>query len=226
MRIWPRPATKGGEEAPSPSGNAAVRASAGAVEFPSDQAKGGSPDEVATFSRLYDEHVDFLWRSARRLGVAEDSADDVVQQVFVVVHRRLSEFEGRASVKSWLFAILLRVVQDHRRSLRRRSPHLVGEPTDPDVLPASARASDPYEALARAEASRLINQVLESLDEERRAVFVMAELEEMTPAEIAEALEIDAKAVYARLRGARADFDLAAVRLRKRVERGERPWKD
>jgi RNA polymerase sigma-70 factor (ECF subfamily) len=222
MRIWSRPATKGGEEAPSPPRDADVRASATAVEFPSAPAEDGNTNEVATFSRLYDDYVDFVWRSARRLGVDEASADDAAQQVFVVVHRRLSEFEGRASVKSWLFAILLRVVHDHRRSLRRKSPHLAGEAVDPDVLPASASASDPYEALSRVEASRLINELLESLDEERRVVFVMAELEQMTPAEIAEALEVDAKVVYARLRAARADFEQAAVRLRKRVERGER----
>jgi RNA polymerase sigma-70 factor (ECF subfamily) len=222
MRIWTRPATKGGEEPPPPPRDVVVSASPGAVEFPSAESEDRSASALAPFSRLYDEYVDFLWRNARRLGVDEDSADDVVQQVFIVVHRRLSEFEGRASVKSWLFAVLLRVVQDHRRSLRRKSPHLAGEATDPDVLPASARGSDPYEALSRAEASRLINQLLESLDDERRVVFVMAEVEQMTPAEIAEALEVDAKVVYARLRAARSDFEQAAARLRKRVERGER----
>jgi RNA polymerase sigma-70 factor (ECF subfamily) len=194
------------------------------MEFPvGDDVEEPIVDGDAVFSRLYDEHVDFVWRSARRLGVTEDAADDVVQQVFVVVHRRLSEFEGRASIKTWLFAVLLRVVQDHRRSLRRKSPHLVGEPTDPDAIPDSARASDPYEALSRVEASRLINRLLECLDEERRVVFVMAELEQLTPAESAEALGVDVKVVYARLRAARADFEQAATRLRKRVERGERP---
>ena len=222
MRIWARPATKGGEEAPSPPRDAVVRASARAMDFPVVEVESEKASEITTFSRLYDDHVDFLWRSARRLGVGEDAADDVVQQVFVVVHRKLSEFEGRASVKSWLFAILLRVVQDHRRSLRRRSPHLSSEPMDPDALPAASGASDPYEALSRAEASRLINELLECLEEERRVVFVMAELEQMTPAEIAEALEVDAKVVYARLRGARADFEEAASRLRKRASRGER----
>jgi RNA polymerase sigma-70 factor (ECF subfamily) len=199
-----------------------VRASASAVDHPVAETEAGGADDVPSVSSIYDEYVDFVWRSARRLGVHDDDADDVVQQVFVVVHRRLSEFEGRASVKSWLFAILLRVVQDHRRSLRRKSTHLAGTPLDPDALPAATAASDPYEALSRAEASRLINQLLERLDEERRVVFVMAELEQMTPAEIAEALDVDAKVVYARLRAARADFEEAAARLRKRVERGER----
>jgi RNA polymerase sigma-70 factor (ECF subfamily) len=199
-----------------------VRASAGAIDSPLADREDESVGDVRSFSSLYDAHVDFVWRSARRLGVDDEAADDVVQQVFVVVHRRLSEFEGRASVKSWLFAILLRVVQDHRRSLRRKSPHRSGEAVDPDDLPAATVASDPYEALSRAEASRLINQLLECLDKDRRAVFVMAELEQMTPAEIAEALEVDVRVVYARLRAARADFEEAAARLRKRAQRGER----
>jgi RNA polymerase sigma-70 factor, ECF subfamily len=222
MRIWARPATKGSEKASPPPRDAEVRASARAMDFPLAGAEDGTSNEVGDFSRLYDEYVDFLWRSARSLGVTEDAADDVVQQVFVVVHRKLSEFEGRASIKSWLFAVLLRVVHDHRRSLRRKSPHLTGEPVDPDALPAATGVSDPYEAFSRAEASVLIHQLLDGLDEERRVVFVMAELEQMTPAEIAEALEVDAKVVYARLRAARADFEEGAARLRNRSSRGGR----
>ncbi len=180
-------------------------------------------DERELFSRFYDAHADFVWRSARRLGVAEDSVDDVVQQVFVVAYRRLSDFEGRSAVKTWLFSIILRVVQEHRRTLRRKSPHRTGEPTDPDVLPDPSASADPHEALSRAEAFRLVNELLDSLDEERRVVFVMNELEQMTPAEMAEVLGVDVKVVYARLRAARAAFEKAAASLRKRVEKSCRP---
>jgi RNA polymerase sigma-70 factor (ECF subfamily) len=180
-------------------------------------------DARLAFERLYDEQVDFVWRSARRLGVGEDAVDDVVQQVFVVVHRRLKEFEGRSSLRTWLSSVLIRVVHDHRRTLRRKSPHLAGEPTDPDGLADPARTSDPYEVLSRLEASRLINHLLDSLEEDRRVVFVMAELEQMMPAEIAEALGVDPKVVYGRLRAARVDFEQAAERLRKRAERGKSP---
>src|SRR6185436_19202677 len=69
------------------------------------------------FEEVYEQNVTFVWRSARRLGVADAAIDDVVQEIFVVVHRRLREFEGRSSLKTWLFAIVLRVVRDHRRSL-------------------------------------------------------------------------------------------------------------
>jgi RNA polymerase sigma-70 factor (ECF subfamily) len=168
-----------------------------------------------SFGRLYEEHVDFVWRSAVRLGVDEAAADDVVQQVFLVVHRRLGEFEGRSSMKTWLFSILLRVAREHRRAVRRKSPHLAHEPVDPDLVADSA--VNPHEALSRAEASRTIDVLLDSLDEEKRAVFVMAELEEMTAPEIGEATGLSAKAVYSRLRAARTDFERAAAALRRRA---------
>ena len=168
-----------------------------------------------SFERLYEDHVDFVWRSALRLGVDEAAADDVVQQVFLVVHRRLGEFEGRSTVKTWLFAILLRVAREHRRARRRKSPHLSHEPLDPDLVADSA--VNPHEALSRAEASRTIDQLLDSLDEDKRVVFVMAELEEMTAPEISEATGLAPKAVYSRLRAARTDFERAAAAMRKRA---------
>ncbi len=79
---------------------------------------------LPSFEGVYDAHVDFVYRSALRMGIDDAAVDDVVQNVFVVVHRQLSAFQGRASLKTWLFAILPHVVRDHRRSLRRKSPHL------------------------------------------------------------------------------------------------------
>jgi RNA polymerase sigma-70 factor (ECF subfamily) len=181
---------------------------------------GGEP--LPPFERLYDEYVDFLWRSARRLGVDELGADDVVQQTFLIVHRRLGEFEGRSSVRTWLFSILLRVVHDHRRTLRRKSPHLSHAPADPDLLADGACDANPHEALARAEASRTIDVLLESLDADKRVVFVLAELEEMTADEIGQATGLDRQAVYSRLRAARTDFERAAARMRRQVQRDDR----
>lgn len=181
-----------------------------------------SADEpVLIFERLYDEHVDFAWRSARRLGVDELGADDVVQQTFVVVHRRLAEFEGRSSIRTWIFSILLRVVQQHRQSIRRKSPHALQAPVDPELLADGASASNPHEALERAEASRTIDELLESLDADKRVVFVMAELEEMTADEIGQVTGLDRAAVYSRLRAARTDFERAAERLRRQLRREE-----
>src|SRR5512139_1550190 len=67
------------------------------------------------FRRVYDEHLAFVWRSLRRLGVPEAAVKDAVQDVFVVVHRRLAEFEERAQVSTWLFRICMRTAKDYRR---------------------------------------------------------------------------------------------------------------
>jgi hypothetical protein len=82
------------------------------------------------FDEIYRDHFAFVWRSARRLGVDASSLDDVVQEVFVIAHRRLPSFEGRSSVSTWLFGITLRVARDHRRSRARR-------PLDPHAEPDS-----------------------------------------------------------------------------------------
>lgn len=171
---------------------------------------------VLTFDSLYDQQLDFVWRSARRLGVDHASVDDVVQQVFLVVHRRLAEYERRSSIKSWLFTILLFAVREHKRTLRRKSPHRDGAATDPDTLIDTRAASNPELALERAEASRTIEELLETLDEDKRVVFVMAELEQMTALEISEATGLEPKAVYSRLRAARTDFERAASQLRRK----------
>jgi RNA polymerase sigma-70 factor (ECF subfamily) len=152
-----------------------------------------------------------VWRSLRRLGIPQPQLDDAVQDVFLVVHRRLGEFEGRSTVKTWLFGIALRVASVHRRSAARR-------PTEPlTEEPADVAAPAAAESLSEArEAARLVHQLLDSLDEDRRAVFVLSELEQMTAPEISAALGVNLNTVYSRLRLARRDFDAALARYRAR----------
>lgn len=158
-----------------------------------------------TFEQAYDQLFDFVWRSLRRLGVPAASIDDAVQDVFVVVHRRLVEFEGRSSLKTWVFAIALRVARDHQRSARRKGGH---EPLDPRIADDTP---GPVESLARAEAVRELDRILAALDEDKRTVFVLAEIEQMTAPEIAEALGINLNTVYSRLRLARRAFEAHAA---------------
>lgn len=165
------------------------------------------------FEQVWDEHFQFVWRTARRLGIAQDVCDDVVQDVFLVVHRQLPCFEGRSSIKTWLFAITRRVVRDHRRSQARKP----NEPLRDSVVDASAAA--PAEQAARAQAIELLHALLDALDDEKREVFVLAELEQMSVPEIAESIGANVNTVYARLRAARKAFEQALARHRARMGR-------
>lgn len=173
-------------------------------------AKDAPAPEVHAFEEIYREHFPFVWRSAKRLGVPHAALDDVVQEVFVIVHRRLADFEGRSSLRTWLFGIVLRVARDHRRSVRRKDP---GTPVDPDTVASRGGPADDAE---KAEAVRLLHALLDQLDDDRREVFVMAELEQMTMPEIADTLGINVNTAYARLRLVRQAFEQALARHRAR----------
>jgi RNA polymerase sigma-70 factor (ECF subfamily) len=176
---------------------------------------GGFPAPARpTFDELYERHVEFLWRNARRLGVGDDAVDDVLQQVFLVVHRRLPELSLTGSEKAWLFGVLLRVVKDHKRLLRRKSPHRFLALTDPETL-ADDRGLEPDESLARAEAAALVQKWLDALDDDKREVFILAELEQLSAREIGEATNTNPSTVSSRLRAARQAFEASAARHRK-----------
>lgn len=168
---------------------------------------------VPTFDDVYREQFAFVWRSAKRLGVRDAFLDDVVQEVFVIVHRRLSDFEGRSSVRTWLFGITLRVARDHRRSVARKSPE---GSVDPDSLRATAPG--PIESLEKAEAVQLLHAILDEMDDDRREIFVMAELEQMAMPDIASTLGVNVNTAYARLRSARQIFEASLERHRARDE--------
>ncbi len=165
-----------------------------------------------TFETLYDECFEVVWRNLRRMGVPEATLDDAVQDTFLVAHRRLGEFEGRSSPRTWMVGIALKVAADHRRRQRRKG--------NAEEIPATLVDSrpGPHEASENREAMRILDGVLQQLDEARREVFVLAELEQMTAPEISQALDLNVNTVYSRLRAARADFDQALARHK----RGER----
>ncbi|HVU05390.1 MAG TPA: sigma-70 family RNA polymerase sigma factor [Polyangiaceae bacterium] len=170
-----------------------------------EPALGDRPD----FEAVYEGYFDFVWRSLRRLGVPEAQLDDATQDVFLVVYRRLDEFEARSSLKTWLFGIVLRVTSTLRRTARRK-------PTEPLAEEPVARGSAPEALTESREAARLVQSLLDELDDDRRAVFVLAELEQMTAPEISTALSVNLNTVYSRLRAARRDFDAALARRRRR----------
>jgi RNA polymerase sigma-70 factor, ECF subfamily len=173
-------------------------------------------ERVTDFKHIYDEHLPFMWRAARYLGVAPAAIEDVLQDVFLVVHRALPRFEGRSSLRTWIYGILLRVVRNHRRSLSRRQA-AGAEPADLLDEITAAPDAGPHEALEAAEAMCLLAAILEELDDARREVFVLVELEQLAVPEIAELLGENVNTIYGRLRAARMQFDAAARRSRARV---------
>lgn len=147
------------------------------------------------FQEAYDRHFAFVWRNLRRLGVADASLDDAAQEVFLVVFRRLSEV-AHADERAWLFGVVRRVAADQRRTVRRRAV----EPLPEELPDGGALAPDVL-------AVRRLHELLDRLDPEKREVFVMAELEQMTAQEIAVATGAPINTVYSRLRAARIEFD-------------------
>jgi RNA polymerase sigma-70 factor (ECF subfamily) len=170
---------------------------------------------ASEFDDVYREHFAFVWRSVRRLGVRDASIDDVVQEVFVIVHRRLADFEGRSALRTWIFGITLRVTRDHKRSAARRGMADGGSAdVEPDTLKTDAPT--PSDSIEKAEAVRVLHAILDEMDDERRAIFVMAELEQMSMPEIATVVGVNVNTCYARLRAARQTFESAVARLRAR----------
>lgn len=160
---------------------------------------------------LYEEHFAFVWRTARRLGVPERSLEDAAQDVFLVVHARLASFEGRSSVRTWLFGIVRRVARDHR-ALKRS--HVDAEEGACEALPSPEGGPD--ERAARAESARVLHELLDGLEDDKREAFVLAELEQLTMPEVAEALGLNLNTAYSRVRAARRELDEALARLRAR----------
>lgn len=172
---------------------------------PDSSASESSP--TAVVKALYDAHFRTVWRILRRSSVPEASLDDAVQDVFLVVHRRRVEFDMSTSPKALLAGIALRVAADHRRSARRRGPV---EPLSEALLDETPT---PSESASTTDRLRLAQAALNTLDEPKRAVLILAELEGLTAPEIAQALETKLNTVYSRLRAARLEFSKAVARI-------------
>lgn len=150
---------------------------------------------------VYQEHHDFVWRSLRRLGVPAPQVDDALQEVFLAAARRLAEFEGRARLSTWLFAIALRVAQRLRRDEQRHRRRVEAFGNDP-----REQSDEPHR---RTEAADTLHRLLDVLDDDKRVVFVLVELEGFTAPEIAQMLGVKLPTVYTRLRAARLRLEQA-----------------
>lgn len=171
-----------------------------------------TPDANATLAKLVERHAEFLFRSLRRLGVADAECDDALQQVFLIVRDKLHAIEPDRE-RGYLFGIAANVAAHARRKVARAKEvpdETVGEPIDlavrADVL------------LEQKQARAMLDEVLDSMENDLRVVFVLFELEELTMVEIATTLSLPPGTVASRLRRAREGFHRAAQRTRARLE--------
>lgn len=166
------------------------------------------PDPKTEFRRLVDDHAGFLWRALRHLGVRERDLEDVCQDVFLVAHRRFADFRGDSSVRTWLYGIAIRLASEHRRRahIRREVPT-----SEPPV--AETRASG-TERVEQSELRSLLGSILDELDDDKRAVFVLYEIEDLDMKEVAKAVGCPLQTAYSRLHAAR---DFVARTVRERV---------
>ena len=161
---------------------------------------------------IFKEHHDCVWRTLRALGIPPSQIDDAVQEVFLVAHRRLRDYDGRASVRAWLLGIARKV--GPRVQLKARSVRGVSLPVE------GLRAPDDVDArLERSRAARRVVEFLRTLDEDQRRVFVLAEIEGFTAVEIAHVIGASVNTVYSRLRLARGRFNRMSARARAARER-------
>lgn len=214
--VWSRArAPKSGEPLADPASkmpsSSSVSEQRSAAAAPPEPGVGSSPDAgaplpgaVLDFERLYREHFNFACRSLRLLGVEPDGLEDAAQDVFGIASRRLAEFEGASSIKTWIFAIVQRVASNHRRTYRRKRAPL--EPLSPEL--AAGEGTSPETEAQAAQSAALVRAFADSLDEGRRALLVLGLIEGVPMRELADTLGIPLQTAYSRVRALRRSLEL------------------
>lgn len=153
----------------------------------------------ARLGQLYREHADFVWRVLLRFGVPEAVAEDVAHEVFLVVQRRLPDYDERAPFRAWLYGIARGVAANDRRHRERNARRL-------RVVETPRQPPTPEDQVQRGQAAQLVARFLETLGPAQREVFVLVDIEGMSGPEAARAVGDNLNSVYSRLRLARSRF--------------------
>lgn len=172
------------------------------------------------FATLYDTWFEHVARWLKALGAPEKDVEDLAQEVFLVVRRRLPEFQGY-NVAGWLFQISRRQVLGYRRLRWVQRVLTLGNCERLEQLPSLD--SCPLSALESRERQALIEKLTSKLSEKRRVVFVLFEIEDYSGEEIADLLDVPVNTVWTRLHHARKDFYELLAR-HQRAEREREPW--
>jgi RNA polymerase sigma-70 factor (ECF subfamily) len=191
------------------------------VEEPADAQASGriAARSVPDFATLYDVWFEHVARWLRALGAPEADHEDLAQEVFLVVRRKLSEFDGH-NVAGWLFQIARRQVLRYRRLRWVQRVLTFGNNEPMEQLPQLG--SCPLSALENKERHELVQHLVSKLSDKRRVVFVLFEVEGYSGEEIADLLDTPVNTVWTRLHHARKDFYEQLSRYKRAESEGER----
>jgi len=177
----------------------------------SDAPNSSSRAELPPFHVIYRQYFRFVWVTARNLGVGPEAIDDIVQEIFVVVHKRLDTLRNPEALRDWIYGIIRRSASSYRRAQTVRkledARYEVGSESEADSPDPT-----PFEHVERNADLQLLALLLGQLEEPKREVFVLVELDELTVPEVANILQIPLNTAYSRLRSARQAFEAALAR--------------
>ena len=182
-------------------------------ESPPDGAP--APMTRGDFPSFYERWFEHVLRSVRALGGPEADRDDIAQDVFLIARRQFDRFDG-ANPAAWLYQITRRKVRDFRRRAWMRRVFTRDHVDDLDALPDTG--DDPAGALERAQKQRILMAVLSKMHEDRRAAFVLFEIDGLTGEEIARIQGVPVRTVWWRLHQARKEFLAFAEKYRRAHE--------
>jgi len=183
------------------------------ADLPGDETRAPAPAPtsatVPPFKILYRQYFDFVWSTARRLGIEPSGMDDLIQEVFIAIHGKLHTLENPDALRSWIYGVVRRTASNHRRAKRAR-----GETrADLDGFADTASAlPTPLQNTERSAEVQLLMNLLGELDEAKREIFALVEIEELSVPDAADALGIPLNTAYSRLRAARLGFEAALAR--------------
>jgi RNA polymerase sigma-70 factor (ECF subfamily) len=172
-----------------------------------------------TVAEVHARHGEFIWKTLYRMGVRAPHLEDVYQEVFLVVHRRLDSYAGHCAITTWLFEVCFRVAAGYRRRAHFRREQLV--PDAASVSYVAAPTATPEREVEKRQAADRLHDILNTLNLEQRVVFTMFELEGLTCDQIGESIGVPVGTVYSRLHRARKAFLRALSRQRARDARRE-----
>jgi RNA polymerase sigma-70 factor (ECF subfamily) len=181
------------------------------VELSPTLGAGSSPD----FRTILGSECSYVFHSLRRLGVHERDLEDVAHDVFLAIHKKLGDYDPARPLRPWIFAFAFRFAADYRKLARHRREKLADRD---DAIEATDVGPSVDDRIDAARDRQLVLEALEALDLDKRAVFVMHEIDGNAMPAIATALGIPVNTAYSRLRLAREQFAASVKRLRSRAE--------